>query len=52
MEILFEKKQISPGMKTIQSIAHRIGTHNIKKSYFSCFDAKRYILDDGIKTLA
>ena len=45
-------KQIRPGMKRIQSKAHRIGMHNINKNYLSYFDDKRYILDDGIKTLA
>ena len=36
-------------MKRIQSKLHRIGTYNIFKIPLSCFDDKKYILDDGIK---
>ena len=38
--------------KRIQSNLHQIGTYDMKKISLSCFDDKRYILDDGISTLA
>ena len=39
-------------MKRIQSVLHEIGTYDINKTSLSCFDDKRYVLDDGINTLA
>ena len=39
-------------MKRIQSKLHRIGTYDVSKILLSCFDYKRYILDDGINSLA
>ena len=39
-------------IKRIQSKLHRIGTYNICKISLSCFDDKRYILDDGIISFA
>ena len=39
-------------MKRIQSRLHKIGTYNVCKIYLPCFDDKRYILDDGINSLA
>ena len=39
-------------MKRIQSKLHRIETYNVSKTSLSCFDNKRYVLDDGINTLA
>ena len=39
-------------MKRIQAKKHRIGTYEIDKISLSCFDDKRYLLDDGIHTLA
>ena len=38
--------------KRIQSKLHRIGTYNVCKLSLSCFDDKRYILNDGINSLA
>ena len=38
--------------KRIQSKLHRIGTYNGSKISLSCFDNKRYILDDSINSLA
>ena len=35
-------------MKRIQSKKHKLGTYEINKISFSCFDDKRYVLDDGI----
>ena len=39
-------------MNKIQSKKHKIDTYDIKKISLSCFDDKRYILNDGITTLA
>ena len=40
------------GMKRIQAKKHKIGTYEINKISLSCFDDKRYILDDGVSNLA
>ena len=39
-------------MKRIQSKLHRIETYDVCKLSSSCFDDKRYVLDDGIYILA
>ena len=39
-------------MKRIQAKRHKKGTYEIDKIYLSCFDDKRYVLDDGVNTLA
>ena len=39
-------------MKRIQAKKHKIGTYEIDKISLSCFDDKRYVLDDGIHNLA
>ena len=39
-------------MKRIQSKLHRTGTYEVCKISLSCFDDKRYILGDGIDSLA
>ena len=39
-------------MKIIQSKKHKIGTYDINKRSLSCFDDKRFVLDNGIHTLA
>ena len=49
--VLFNKKVIRHNMKAIQSKLHRIGTYNVCKISLSCFDDKRYVLDDGVNTL-
>ena len=38
-------------MKRIQNKKHKIGTYEIDKISLSCFDDKRFVLDDGIQTL-
>ena len=35
-----------------QNKLHKIGTYDVFKIPLSCFDDKRYILDDSINTLA
>ena len=39
-------------MKRTQSKLHEIGTYDASKISLSCFDDKRYLLDDGINSLA
>ena len=39
-------------MKRIQSKKHKLGTYEINKISLSCFDDKRFVLDDGIHTQA
>ena len=52
VDVLFNKKVIRHKMKVIQSKLHRTGTYNVCKISLSCFDDKRYILDDGANSLA
>ena len=39
-------------MKRIQSKKHKLETYEIDKISLSCFEDKRYKLDDGIHTLS
>ena len=38
-------------MKRVQSKLHEIGTYDVYEISLSCFDDKRYVLDDGVNTL-
>ena len=51
-DVSFNEEIIRPKMKRIQSKKHKLGTCEINKILLSCFDDKRYVLDDGIRTLA
>ena len=51
-DTLFNKKITRHKMKRIQSKKHKIGTYEMNKISLSCFDCKRFVLDDGIHTLA
>ena len=51
-DILFNEKVIRHKMKRIQSKKDKLGTYEIDKISLSCFDDKRYVLDDGIYTLS
>ena len=51
-DVLFNEKIIRHKMKKIQSKKHKLGTYEIAKISLSCFDDKRYGLDNGIYTLA
>ena len=51
-DVLFNQKIIRHKMKRIQSKTHKLGTYEINKISLSCFDDKRYVLDDRIRTLA
>ena len=50
--VLFNKKLVRQKMKRIQSKLHKILTCDVCIISLSCFDNKRYILNDGITTLA
>ena len=50
--VLFNEKIIRHNkMKRIKSKKHKLRTYEIDKTSLSCFDDKRYVLDDGIYTL-
>ena len=51
-ETLFGNKQIYHSMKTIRSKKHELGSYEINKVSLSCFDDKRYLLEDGINSYA
>ena len=51
-DTLFNKKVIRHKMKRIQGKKYKIGTYEINRTSLSCFDDKRFALDDGIHTLA
>ena len=50
-DVLFNEKIIRHKMKRIQSKKHKLATYEIDKISLSCFDDKRYVLDDGGYTL-
>ena len=45
-------QQLHHKMKTIRSINHNLSSYEINKVSLSCFDDKRYILNDGINSYA
>ena len=49
---VFKKKILRHTMRGIKSKNHNLGTYKTNKISLSCFDDKRYILRNGIKTLA
>ena len=51
-DTLFSKKVIRRKMRRIQSKKHKIGTYEINKISLLCFDDERFVLNDGIYTLA
>ena len=51
-DTLFNNKQMHHKMKTIRSQNHQLGSYEINKVSLSCFDDKRYILENGIKSYA
>ena len=51
-DVLFSEKVIRHNMKRIQSKLHRIGTYNVCKISLACSNDKRYVLNDGVNTLA
>ena len=51
-DTLFNNKQIHHKMKPIRSQNHQLGSYEINKVSLSCFDDKRYILDNGQESYA
>ena len=51
-DTLFNNKQMNHKMKTIRSENHQLGSYEINKVSLSCFDDKRYILEDGMTSYA
>ena len=51
-DVLVNEKIIRHKIKRIQSKKHKLKTYEIDKIILSCFDDKRYVLDDEICTLA
>ena len=51
-DVLFNEKIIRHKMKRIQSKKHKLGAYEIDKISLSCFDDKKYVLDDRIYTLS
>ena len=51
VDVLFVKNLMRHRMKRIQSKLHKIRTYDVCKISSSCFDDKRYILDDGTNSL-
>jgi hypothetical protein len=52
LNALFAEKKLMCQMNLIRSKSHRITTSTLTKVALHCFDSKRYILRNGIKTLA
>ena len=51
-DTLFNKKVLRQKMRRIQSKKHKLGTYEINKISLSCFDDKRFVLDNGIHSHA
>ena len=51
-DTLFNKKIIRHKMRRIQGKKHKMGTYEINKILLSVFDDKRFVLNNGIHTLA
>ena len=49
---MFGKKAVRHRMKRILSERHNVDTYLLNKVSLSCLDDKRFILDDGINSLA
>ena len=52
VDVLFGKKIVRHKMKRTQSRLHSVGTYDLNKISLSCFNDIRYVLGDGINTLA
>ena len=51
-DTLFNKKIMRHKMRRIEAKKRKVGTYEINKISLSCFDDKRFVLNDGIHTLA
>ena len=52
LDVWFNKKMMKYEMKRILIKLNKIGTYKVCKISLSCFDNKRYILDEAINSLA
>ena len=52
VDVLFNKKVLRHKIRRILSEKHNIGSCLLNKISLSCYDDKRFILDDGINSLA
>ena len=52
LDCLFNNQIMRHKMNTIRSDHHQISSYQINKTSLSCYDDKRYILHDGISSLA
>ena len=52
LETLLGSKIMHHSMKSIRSDNHQMSSYHLNKISLSCYDDKRYILDDGITSLA
>jgi hypothetical protein len=50
--IIAKKDRMRHKMNTIRTTKHIIGTYEIQKVALSCFDDKRYLLNDGVTSYA
>ena len=51
-DVLFDKKVVRHCMKRILAKGNKIGSYDVCKISLSCFDDKRFVLDDGVNSLA
>ena len=51
-DTLFQKKILRHTVREMKSKNHNVDTYETNKIFLSCFDDKRYILRNGINTLA
>ena len=51
-DVINTKGRMRHNMNTIRSKKHTIGTYEIRKVTLSCFDDKRYLLEDGVTSYA
>ena len=52
VDVLFNKKVLRHKMKRILSEKHNIGSYLLSKVSLSSYDDKRFILNDGLNSLA
>ena len=50
--VISSKGRMRHNMNTIRSTKHSIGTYEMRKVTLSCFDDKRYLLEDGVTSYA
>ena len=52
-EVLFNSQQLHHNMRAIRSVNHQLHSYKINKvSLSGCFDDKRHLLEDGVKSYA